>query len=110
VANGLVEPSGTILPGSTTGPVPTITHTGAGTYTFSIAGLGTGCPLPALTTYSGPTTAVTSFAGGSCGPGTLTTTVYTNGGDGYWSYLLVGAGAAPAGALQMRAVHRLPRG
>jgi hypothetical protein len=96
VANGLVNPDGTF--GFTSGPQPTITHTGPGTYTFSISGLGTGCPLPALTPYF--SSAAVSFGGGSCGGGSINTTVSTGGSDQFWSYLLVGTGPSATAAFR----------
>jgi hypothetical protein len=102
VANGLVNPDGTV--GFTSGPQPTITHTGPGTYTFSISGLGTGCPLPALTPYF--SSAAVSFGGGACGGGSINTTVFTGGSDQYWSYLLVGTGPSAAAASKAAGVEK----
>ena len=100
VATGLVNPDGTLLAGSTSGPVPTITRTGPGAYTFAISGLGTGCTLPQLTGYGTATSIF--FGGGSCGGGSISTGVFTgDGNDQFWAYMVVGVGAgssARAGA------------
>jgi hypothetical protein len=94
VATGLVFPDGTL--GFTSGPVPTVTHLAAGQYEFAISGMGTGCPLPQLTSY-GPNGAPNmSFQGGPCGGGLIDTTVYTaNAADSFWVYMVVGVGGGP---------------
>ncbi len=96
VASGLVNPDGTF--GFTQGPLPTITHTGPGTYTFSISGLGTGCPTPQLTGYF--TSVEIYWGGGSCSPGALNGIgVFTGDGtDQFWNYLVVGVGPGSAAA------------
>jgi hypothetical protein len=91
VATGLVFPDGTV--DFTSGPVPTVTHLATGQYEFAISGMGTGCPLPQLTSY-GPNGAPNmSFQGGPCGGGLIDTTVYTsNAADSFWVYMVVGVG------------------
>jgi hypothetical protein len=100
IATGLVAPDGTL--GFTQGPLATITHPSTGNYGISIAGLGTGCPLPTLTPYAASIDL--SFAGGGCGGGSVSTTVSTSDGlDHYWYYVLVGTGgggSAPTGSPQ----------
>ena len=97
VATGLVNPDGSVFP-STTGPLPTITHPGTGQYTFTITGMGTGCPLPQLTPFASAT--ILSYQGGSCGGGTITTNVSTgNGLDSFWVYMVVGVGSGAAVAM-----------
>jgi hypothetical protein len=112
VATGLVAPDGTVLAQFATGPVPTVTETSPGTYTFSITGLGTGCPLPQLTGYSA--NVAMSFVGGGCGSGTLSNTTVTtgNGQDEYWAYMFVGVGSAGPSPLlaQARSAPSLPSG
>ena len=94
VATGLVFPDGTL--GFTSGAVPTVTHLAPGQYEFAISGMGTGCPLPSLTSY-GPNGAPNmSFQGGPCGNGLIDTTVYTaNAADSFWVYMVVGVGGGP---------------
>ena len=99
LATGLVDTAGNVS--FTQGPVPTVTHPSAGTYGFTISGVGSGCPLPQLTLFeagAAPTGTI-FFGGGACGGGTITTTVFMGSGtDQYWSYMLVGdppSGAAP---------------
>jgi hypothetical protein len=96
VASGFVSSTGSVVAGSTIGPIPTVTHPATGQYGFTVTGLGTGCVLPQLTGIAGFFYLV--FAGGSCGGGGITTTVFTsNGADEFWAYLVVGS-ASPTGA------------
>jgi hypothetical protein len=102
VATGLVDPAGNV--GFTSGPIPIVTHPSAGTYSFTISGFGSGCPLPQLTSYypgGALPTATLSYGGGGCGGGTITTTVFTsNSTDQYWTYMVVGVGSG-GGAAQV---------
>lgn len=77
---------------SSAGTTVTVTHTATGTYSLTASGFGVGCPLPALT----PVGAAypIQFGGGSCGGGTLSTTVFTDGADQGWSALIVGYGSS----------------
>jgi Collagen triple helix repeat (20 copies) len=105
VASGLVGPDGTV--GFTQGPVPDVHRTAAGTYTFAISGLGTGCLTPQLTAY-GSTTTIYFYSGG-CGGGTLTTTVFTgNGADASWSYLIVGTDGSTTAKTAQSGILKLP--
>jgi hypothetical protein len=100
VATGLVNPDGTI--GFTAGPLPTITHTGTGTYEITMSGLGGSCLMPQLGRYIDNTGGIT-FAGGSCGPGSIDTNVQLSDGDGYWTYMFVGVPVATSSALHAAA-------
>jgi hypothetical protein len=96
VATGLVAPDGTL--GFTSGPVPTVTHNGAGSYELAISGFGTGCPLPQLLRYGNNAAGIT-FEGGPCGGGTIDTTVTLSGAaDAYWTYMMVGVPATTTSA------------
>jgi hypothetical protein len=88
VATGLVWPNGQLE--LTQGPRPTITHTSSGQYRLAISGLATGCPLPQLNPSIRESVDVT-FSGGSCGGGSMRTTVFmSDGQDHYWTYMFVG--------------------
>ena len=107
VATGLVNPDGTV--GFTGGPVPTITHTGSGTYEITLSGFGTACVLPQLGRYVDDTGGI-SFSGGTCGNGSIDTTVELSDGDGYWTYMFVGVPAAtsPSARIATPLAHDLP--
>jgi hypothetical protein len=89
--SAFIGADGSIL--SSTHAALTITRTGPGVYNLNIpAGtLGTSCVMLALTPIA--TSAIMSFAGGSCGGGGITTTVYTTPAqDTFWSLLAIGGG------------------
>ena len=95
VSSGIVEADGRII--LSAGPQPTIARTAAGNYSLKISGLGGGCVLPQLTAVAH--SVVVSYGGGSCGVGSVDTTVFTaDGQDHQWSYLMVGTAPAPAAA------------
>ena len=98
VATGLVKPNGHLE--LTQGPRPTITDTGSGQYRLAISGLGTGCPLPQLNPSIRESVDVT-FSGGSCGGGSMRTTVFmSDGQDHYWTYMFVGTRPSSSAALR----------
>jgi hypothetical protein len=71
-----------------------VARTGPGDYLVTIAGLGTGCPLPIANAFY-PTTMF--LAGGFCGGGSVTTTLETlDGLDHPFAFRAAGNGAAPA--------------
>ncbi len=70
-----------------------ITHPAPGQYGVTLTGLGTGCLTPQLTPYIANVGLY--WAGGSCGTGFFTTTVFTSDGqDHYWNYMFVGVGSS----------------
>jgi hypothetical protein len=96
VASGFVSPTGSVVGGSTIGPIPTVTHLATGVYGFTVTGLGVGCVLPQLTGLAG--NFYLFYGNGSCGGGGINTDVFTsNGADEFWGYLVVGS-ASPTGA------------
>ena len=98
MATGLVSPEG--VPGFTQGIVPTIQRVAPGQYSVSISGLGTGCLVPQLGSYFGGNIVVT-FGGGSCGPGSFNSTVFTSDGqDHYWTYMFIGVGGSSSSSLR----------
>lgn len=106
-----VNGDGSLFAKSTSpGATVTITRTGPGTYSLSATGLGTGCPLPALTPVAGST--VLAYSGGGCGGGAVNTTVTTaNGQDEDWSATLVGTDPpSSASAARAQAHMALPGG
>ncbi len=100
VVSALVNPDGTLFTvNSSPGATISVSFLSTGQYSLTATGLGTGCPLPALTSYG--SSSVVSFAGGSCGNGTISTTVSTGSTDEFWVVTIVGVpatGAAPAQA------------
>jgi hypothetical protein len=112
VVTGGVNQDGTFFarPTESPGTSVTVTHTATGQYSFTASGLGTGCPLPMLTSVGlGSTTSL--FAGGSCGGGSVSTTVFTTDGQDHpWAFTIVGvdppsgSAAAQPGAAQARAL------
>ena len=104
VATGVILADGTLGPRQ--GPSPTVTHTGPGDYLFTLTGLGTGCPLPTLNAFD---PVFMYLDGGSCGGGTVTTTVHTSdGADHAFAYSAVGT--TSTGALRRAANRALPAG
>jgi hypothetical protein len=100
VATGLVAHDGQAGFSLTQGPVPKITHTGSGQYRLAISGLGTGCPVPQLNPSIRASVDVT-FSGGSCGGGSMRTTVFmSDGQDHYWTYMFVGTRSSSSAALR----------
>lgn len=96
VATGLVAHDGQVKLAFKQGPVPTITHSGPGQYRLVISGLGTGCPLPQLNPSIRESVDVTC-SGGSCGGGSMRTTVFmSDGKDHYWTYMFVGTRSSAA--------------
>ena len=97
MATGVVNADGSLLVSS--GPAPTVTHPGTGSYGFSLAGLGNGCPVPVANAFAAVT--FMYLNGGNCGGGTVATTMNTgDGADHAWAYTAVGttAPAVPGGA------------
>lgn len=85
-----------------TGATFTITRTGPGAYQFQVSGLGTACPLPTASAFSGPT--VMWFGSGSCGSGTLDLSVHAgNGVDTTFLLHVIGLGPASATAAAAKA-------
>jgi Collagen triple helix repeat (20 copies) len=98
VATGLVDPSGVV--GFTQGVVPVVQRVAPGQYSLSISGLGAGCLVPQLNSYFGGSVVVT-FGGGSCGPGSFNSTIFTSDGqDHFWTYMFVGVGGASSATLR----------
>lgn len=99
VVSGFVNPDGSLFvankdPGTTV----TVSHQSTGVYLLSATGLGTDCPLPALTPAAGEQFGI-SFGGGSCGDGSLNATevLTADGSDHSWSFTIVGTDP-PGGA------------
>jgi hypothetical protein len=93
VATGLVGPTGIIASNFSSGIMPVITHVGPGQCDISITGLGTGCPIPALTPFDnvGLRWGFPTPGPGVCGGGNFTGTIFTSDGqDHTWSYMFVG--------------------
>ena len=95
VINAVVNPDGTLLVNDKP-PEATLSvaRTGPGAYLVSIGGLGSGCPLPIANAFAA--TAM-YLGGGSCGQGSLTTTVQTlDGVDHPFGFQASGRGAPAA--------------
>jgi hypothetical protein len=83
-----------------------VLRTAPGAYVVTIAGLGTGCPLPVANAFA-PT--FMYLNGGACGGGTLTTTVQTGDGvDHPFGLVAVGRGAEAAAARSAAPTVALP--
>jgi len=98
MATGIVLSDGTIYPGTSSGPVPTIVRTGPGVYTFRLEGLGGVCIIPQFQAW-GSYEEVT-FGSGTCGGGTFESVVTIEGAvDRGWTYMAIGGpgGAAAKG-------------
>jgi Collagen triple helix repeat (20 copies) len=99
MATGIVMANGSIQSGTESGPVPTITRTGPGVYTFRLEGLGDACVLPQFQVQA--SYEEVTFDGGYCFGGGIDTVVTIDGGvDRNWTYMAIGhpASAAAKGA------------
>ena len=93
VLSAVVNANGTFLVTSVPdGATLTVSRSGPGDYLVSISGLGTQCPVPTANAFA---KTFMFLGGGSCGQGSVTTTIATGDGVDH-PFVLQAVGVAPA--------------
>ena len=91
VAEGVVLYNGTFAALSESpGVSVSVTRLSAGAYLLTATGLGNQCPIPMLNPVN-EYIPITTGSDLTCGAGSLSTQVLTQGTDEDWSFLIVGA-------------------